>query len=231
MTGQPNEELARTVALETCQKRVEAAKLTVKCEIYAVGNKVVYARARPPMPPVPYVTRDPLVDRPFVADETPMVRERQPEQSCGTTARRKKFKTLAMGASGGVWFFFGHDTSDEAVRRALEICGSNAGTPCLIVAVDDNFVVQVPKTMKAVSFFRPATNSLVVSSERDFLARRYASQTKGWNAVAASMNGKIGIALGADSEEAAVKAALADCAKVDRECRIIAIGPFSVEPL
>ena len=45
------------------------------------------------------------------------------------------------------------------------------------------------------------------------------------------MNGKTGVAFGAESEEAAVKAALADCAKVDRECRIIAIGPFSVEPL
>ena len=230
VTGQPNEELARNVALETCQRRVEAAKLTVKCELYAVGDKVVYARARPPMPPVPYVTRDPLVDRPFVADETPMVREGS-RNNVRNYSAAKKFKALAMGASGAVWFFFGHDTSDEAVRRALELCGSNTGTPCLIVALDDNFVVQVPKTMKAVSFFRPATSPHVVSSEREFLARRYASPPKGWHAVAASMNGKIGIAFGADSEEAAVKASLADCAKVDRECRIIAIGPFSVEPL
>jgi hypothetical protein len=36
---------------------------------------------------------------------------------------------------------------------------------------------------------------------------------------------------GAETENAAVKAALADCARVDRECRIIAIGPFTVEPL
>ena len=39
------------------------------------------------------------------------------------------------------------------------------------------------------------------------------------------------VGLGAETEDAAVKAALADCAKVDRECRIIAIGPFTVEPL
>ena len=45
------------------------------------------------------------------------------------------------------------------------------------------------------------------------------------------MNGKTGTAFGAESEDAAVKSALADCAKIDRECRIIAIGPFSVEPL
>ena len=101
----------------------------------------------------------------------------------------------------------------------------------MIIAVDDNFVVPVPKTMKATGFFRPATNSFVAANERDFLARRYASATKGWNAVATSVNGRSGVALGAETEEAAVKAALADCAKVDRECRIIAIGPFTVEPL
>jgi adenylate cyclase len=49
--------------------------------------------------------------------------------------------------------------------------------------------------------------------------------------VAASLNGKTGATYGADSEDAAVKSALADCAKIDRECRIIAIGPFSVDPL
>ena len=73
--------------------------------------------------------------------------------------------------------------------------------------------------------------SFVAANERDFLARRYAGATKGWNAVASSVNGKTGVALGAESEDAAVKAALADCAKVDRECRVIAIGPFSVDPL
>jgi adenylate cyclase len=101
----------------------------------------------------------------------------------------------------------------------------------MIVAVDDNFVVPVPKTMKATGFFRPSTNSFVAANERDLLARRYAGSTKGWNAVATSANGRSGVGLGADTEDAAVKAALADCAKVDRECRIIAIGPFTVDPL
>jgi hypothetical protein len=71
----------------------------------------------------------------------------------------------------------------------------------------------------------------VAANERDLLARRYANLPKGWTAVAASLNGKTGATYGADSEDAAVKSALADCAKIDRECRIIAIGPFSVDPL
>jgi len=85
--------------------------------------------------------------------------------------------------------------------------------------------------MKAVGFFHAATSSFVAANEREFLARRYAAGTKGWSAVAASVNGKTGAVFGAETEEAAVKSALADCAKVDRDCRIIAIGPFSVEPL
>jgi adenylate cyclase len=231
VTGQPSEELARTVALDTCQKRVEAAKVTVKCELYAVGNKVVSSRAHPPMPPVPYVVRDPLVERPFTADEVPLVRDQAKDNIRRNYASARKPKAIALAPVNGYTFFTAQDTADEAIRRALELCGSNAGSPCMIVALDDSFVVPVPKTMKPTGFFRPTTNSFVAANERDFLARRYAGSTKGWNAVASSVNGKTGVALGVENEDAAVKAALADCAKVDRECRIIAIGPFSVDPL
>lgn len=231
VTGQPSEELAKTVALDTCQKRVEAAKLAIKCEIYAVGNKVVSLRAHPPMPPAPYVVRDALVERPFVVEEMPLVREPTKDNLRRNYVTVRKSKAIALGPLGGANFYTAQDTPDEAIRRALELCGSNAGSPCMIVALDDNFVVPVPKTMKATGFFRPTTNAFVAANERDFLARRYAGATKGWNAVAASVNGKTGAALGAETEDAAVKAALADCAKVDRECRVIAIGPFSVEPL
>jgi adenylate cyclase len=232
VTGQPNEELAKSAALDTCQKRVEAAKLTAKCELYAVGNKVVYTRARPSMPPAPYVTRDAIVERPFAAEELPVfIRDTQRSGLQKNYLAAKKFKALALGSGGGTWFFFGHDTSDEAVRRSLEFCGSNTGTPCMVIALDDNFVVPIPRTMRAVSFFRPATSSFVATSEREFLSRRYANLPKGWHAVAASGSGKIGVAFGVETEDVAVKTALADCAKVDRECRIIAIGPFSVEPL
>ncbi len=231
VTGQPNEDIAKNVALDTCQKRVEAQKVNLKCEIYAVGNRVVYTRAHPPMPPAPYVTRDVLVERPLVADEVPFVREPAKAGLQKTYMSARKSKAVALGPGGALYYYYNHDTADEAIRRALELCGSNAGTPCMIIALDDSFVVPIPKTMKAINFFRPATNSFVAANEREFLARRYAGAPKGWSAVAASINGKTGAVFGAESEDAAVKSALADCARVDRECRIIAIGPFSVEPL
>jgi adenylate cyclase len=36
--------------------------------------------------------------------------------------------------------------------------------------------------------------------------------------------------LKAASEQEAVDGALADCANQDRSCRVVAIGPFAVEP-
>src|SRR5258707_10702286 len=39
---------------------------------------------------------------------------------------------------------------EEAVRRALENCGFVTGVPCMVVAVDDVFVVPVPTALKAV---------------------------------------------------------------------------------
>jgi hypothetical protein len=38
------------------------------------------------------------------------------------------------------------------------------------------------------------------------------------------------VSIKAANEQAAIDGALADCGKQDRSCRVIAIGPFEVEP-
>ncbi|MCP1747014.1 adenylate cyclase [Bradyrhizobium japonicum] len=48
--NQPTEEAARNMALEQCQKRADAAQSPRRCELYAVGNDVVYTHGKPPMP-------------------------------------------------------------------------------------------------------------------------------------------------------------------------------------
>jgi hypothetical protein len=40
-----------------------------------------------------------------------------------------------------------------------------------------------------------------------------------------------GLGLKGASEQAAVKEALTDCAQHDSDCRIVAIGPFTVGPI
>jgi class 3 adenylate cyclase len=64
---------------------------------------------------------------------------------------------------------------------------------------------------------------------RDDLARRLGNGG-GWTAVAAGHSGKVGLIVKAASEQAAIEDAMSDCAKQDHSCRVIAIGPFAVEP-
>jgi adenylate cyclase len=100
--------------------------------------------------------------------------------------------------------------------------------PCAIIAADNVFVVAVPATMKAAGFFRAATEQAIAPAERDDVARRLAGNPGGWNAVAVGLRGHAGLSLKAGSEAEAVSQALADCGARDQECRVIAIGMFSV---
>jgi adenylate cyclase len=100
----------------------------------------------------------------------------------------------------------------------------------MIVAVDDRFVVAIPTTMKVIGFFQASTNALILPELRSEASRRLGNVTTGWSAVAVGNGGDPGFALGALSEQAAIDSALANCSTRDRNCRVIAIGPFLVEP-
>jgi adenylate cyclase len=84
--------------------------------------------------------------------------------------------------------------------------------------------------MKVSGFFQANTNALILPELRSDVARRLGDATTGWNAVAVGTGGNPGLALGALSEQAAIDGAMADCGTRDRNCRVISIGPFSVEP-
>jgi class 3 adenylate cyclase len=230
ITGQADDETAKTAALDMCQKRADAVTPGRQCELYAVGNTVVYGRGHPPMPPTPWIARDPSIERPLVAGEIPLLREQGKTRIEKAYVPGHKPKALAVASAGGYGFYLNQESVDEAARRALEFCGGAAGVPCIIVAVDDEFVVPIPATMKPVGLFRPATSAAVAPGLREDLAQRLANAPGGWSAVAVGDGAKIGLGLKATSEQEAINGALADCAKQDRSCRVIAIGPFSVEP-
>jgi len=229
-SGQADDESAKAAALEMCQKRADALPQRVqrKCEIYAVGNTVVDARAHPPMPPVPWVAHDASIERPLVASEVPLIRDAGKANVERAYLAGRASKAIALGPQGGFYFLSNQQSDDEAVRRALEICGGNAGVPCLIVAVGDNFVVPVPTTMKATGFFRPASTDAIAPGLREDVARRLGNGS-GWTAVATGASGRAGVASHATNEQGAIDAAMADCAKQDTSCRVIGIGPFAVE--
>ena len=230
VTAQPSEEAAKSGALEQCQKRADNAQPTRKCELYAVGNTVVYSHGRPPVPPQPWFRRDPSIEKPFVAKDLPLVRDQGKARIENTYPPARKIKSIAIGPGGAYFFNSGDENTEESVRRNLEACGAFAGVACMVVAIDDAFVVPVPSTLKVIGFSHPERNSSIAADAREDVARKLADASSGWSAVAVGAGGRPGVAVKAANEQAAVNGALGECVKRDSDCHIIAIGPFAVGP-
>ncbi|MGJ5082807.1 adenylate/guanylate cyclase domain-containing protein [Bradyrhizobium sp. HKCCYLS3013] len=229
VTGQASDDAAKSAALEQCQQRADNANGPRKCELYAVGDNVVYVHSKPPLPPQPWVRHDPLTERAFSAAEMPLVRDTGRARLEANYGTARRTKAIALGPGGQFFYSVGGDLVDDVVRRNLEACGAQAGTACIIVALDDAFVVPIPTVMKATGFFHAAIHQAIAPEAREEVARRLEAATSGWNAVAVGTAGHPGFSLNGDREETAIGGALADCATRDSDCRVIAIGPFTVE--
>jgi class 3 adenylate cyclase len=227
---QQSEEAAKTAALEQCAKRADAAQSPRKCELYAVGNTIVYPHSPPPMPAVPWVKHDASTERPFAAKNMPLVRDVGRERLDKSYLSAKTSKAIALAPGGQAIFYSGIESIEEVSRRTLESCGALAGVPCMIVAVNDVFVVPVPTLMKVTGFFQAPSNASIAADARDDVVHKLAEASSGWNAVAVGASGRPGLGLKAGSEQNAMNDALGNCAKRDSDCHVIAIGPFTVAP-
>jgi hypothetical protein len=231
VVGQPSDEAARSAAVELCQKRSDSAGIVGRrCEIYAVGDIVVYPHIKPPMPPRPWIRHDPSTARPFASKDVPLIRDQGKARLEAAYVSGRKSRAIAVGPGGQFIFNTNSESVDESARRSLESCAAIAGVPCMIVAADDDFVVPVPSMMKAIGFFHAASNSSIVADARDDVVRKLNDASSGWNAVAVGAQGRPGLGLKAANEQSAINDALANCAKRDTDCHVIAIGPFSVGP-
>jgi hypothetical protein len=230
VVAQPTEEAAKTAALEMCQKRADNFQPLRQCELYAVGNRMVYQHGRPPVPPMPWVRHDPSTERAFAVKEIPLVRDPGKARLEAVYAPGRKSKSIVIGPVGQFFYNFGLDNIEEAVRRNLETCGAVIGVACVVVAVDDVFVVPVPALMKATGFFHPASNASIIATSRDDVVRQLGEAASGWNAVAVGTAGRPGLGLRQNSEQNAISDALGNCVKHDTDCHVIAIGPFTVGP-
>jgi len=230
-TGQKDDETAKIAALASCRKAANAVGHSQQCSLYAVGDAVVYTGGRPPLPPEPWVVRDPMIERPFVAKDIPLLND-------ASRAYLAKWygvpglyaKALAVSPLGADSSYRRQGSPEEAERRALQACGSYGGVPCMIVAVNESFVVPITTTMRITGFFQARDNPALAPDAREAVARRIGNDLGGWSAVAAGAAGRAGLGTKATSEQAAIDGAMADCNSQDRSCRIIAVGPFSVEP-
>jgi adenylate cyclase len=181
------------------------------------------------MPVPPWLVRDPAVEAPFELGRVPLLTERrrpfiQPFQDW------RKPRALAMSATGQYGGNSGK-TIEEAVRRALEWCGHNSGVACIILAVDEVFVLPIPSSMKVVGLVQSGPIDVIAPELRDDVAQRLHNSRTGWNAVAVGASGRAGLKLGAGLEQAAIDGALEACGQRDRDCRVIVLGPFLVARL
>ena len=228
--GQQNEEAAKGAAVEQCQKKADDIQSPRKCELYAVGNTIVYPHGKPPLPPQPWIRHDPSIEKPFSAREMPLVRDAGKARLESYYTPGRKTKSIAMGPGGQFFYNIGVEAIEDSARRNLESCGAVTGVACMIVAIDDAFVVPVPSTLKVTGFFQAAISSSIAAHARDDVSRKLANASSGWSAVAVGASGRPGLSLKAPSERNAVNEALGDCVKHDSDCHVIAIGPFSVGP-
>ena len=229
ISAQADDNTARAAALENCRQATDAGGRKDRCDLYALGNTVVYTGTYPPLPPEPWLVANTSVERPFDAMNLPLVGDRTKAMLAKEYGDGAKPKALAISSVGAWSSVHAQSSLDEAIRRTLEWCGRH-GAPCMIVAVDDRFVVAIPTTMKVNGFFQATTNALILPELKSGVARRLSNVTTGWSAVAVGTGGGPGLALGVISEQAAIDGALTDCSTRDRNCRVIAIGQFLVEP-
>ncbi|MGB6661348.1 MAG: hypothetical protein WBE90_20235 [Xanthobacteraceae bacterium] len=128
-SGQADDKSAKAAALDMCQKRADALPQQRKCELYAVGDTIVYTHGHPPMPPTPWVTHGASIERPLVPGDIPLMRDGGKTNIERNYLPGRSSKALALGPLGGFYMLHGQQSEDEAARRALELCGNMPACP------------------------------------------------------------------------------------------------------
>jgi DNA-binding winged helix-turn-helix (wHTH) protein len=222
-----NLDAAKEEALQRC---ATLAKLTNPtpgpCALFAVGSEIVWPEEKLRLPWPADIHAVPL-DIPFVAADLPTI----PDYRRLRLVIDKKYpaaaghKALALGQER--FFFASAKTSEaEAVRLTVERCADFAQAPCLLVAVDGFFTVQLPKLRQVTQLFMLASETAIPEAERQRIATIY--QRSDWRALARGSGGTWHAVAGATSEAVAIEQAMKLCAARDQGCRIYAIGNFRV---
>jgi len=223
--GQQNEETAKGAAIEQCQKKADAIQSPRKCELYAVGNTICLS-AWQAAAAAAAVDQARSVDRKAFRGQGNAACARRRKGEAGKLLCAGRKNQVDRGRSGrAILLQSRRGAVEDSARRNLESCGAVAGVPCMIVAVDDAFVVPVPSTLKVTGFFQAAIGSSIAADARDDVSRKLANASSGWSAVAVGASGRPGLALKAANEQNAVNEALGNCVKRDSDCHVIAIRP------
>ena len=194
------------------------------CAIYAAGSEIVWPGDRLRLPWPADIHATPL-GIPFAAADLPTVPAFRRSAIEARYRAAPGHKALAIGQER-FYFADARGTQAEAVRLALEDCVDFVQAPCLLVAVDDSFTVQIPKLRRVTQLFTLAGQTAIADAEKQRIAAIY--QRRDWRALARGGLGTWHAVAEAPSEAAAIDQALALCAASDRDCHVYAIGNFRV---
>ena len=231
--GRIDSEIARRVALEDCnatvEREVRVRRPYDRCMIYAEGNEVVWSFHPPPMPPLPHIPPTlPSPPIPFDAAAVPLVTPQARRNLAEHYAVSRRHRALVLGPNRFDWWT-PSVTAVDAVRRTLQICGHLSNRPCVVYAIDDTVLVRVPQRHRVTDIFTPQEVLGLAGGNRGEVERYLVSND--WRAIAMGTGGRLGIVSGRASEDQAVAEALAACAAAGGEnCKLLAIGPFVVDP-
>lgn len=216
-----SEAVARDKALAACKGATNE-----DCEIYAVGDSMVWPHPLPAMPPQPWLREVAGGGEPFDPDRLPFVRASD-RALIESFSERPLPRALSINDDGLIGMSWGGAGRLDPVRRSLEFCGDRAGVPCLLAAVDDRFAFPFPEGVVIEGLFRPDSDVALTPPQRDQVMAVYAGPD--WRAVAVGTGG-IGATVGRASQREAVDSALAECSRAAPDCRILAINGFRVAP-
>jgi hypothetical protein len=112
---------AKAAALDNCRQATdEAGHKDFRCDLYALGNTVVYTGGHPPLPPQPWLVPNPSVERPFDPMYVPLIGDRPKTTLAKDYGSGAKSKALALSPTG-VWSYVsGNSSPEEAIRTSLQ---------------------------------------------------------------------------------------------------------------
>jgi DNA-binding winged helix-turn-helix (wHTH) protein len=216
--GAQTAEKAQEAALQGC-----FAKLKRPCRVYAAGLDVVWSEQSIPLPVSRDVRTEPL-GIPLDPHTIPLILNK--ERKVIADQMRTSDMPHVLALSTGRYLGQHSPTRREAVRTALERCSFRYGRPCLILAVDGDLTIRIPRTRRVLRTLLPSTDLEIPDADKERVARIY--QGREWRALARGETGSWHAIADAPSEVAAIEAALKACEKADSGCRLFAIGNFRV---
>jgi DNA-binding response OmpR family regulator len=225
-SGAVDDAAARNEALERCRERDKGGF----CRIYAVGDSVVWPSSSLPLP----LAADIRADRPTQPAMTPETLDKawrtmwqnEPPSSLTDYARGRDHRALAVGATRTFYGTADRPSRDDAIRVAIERCSDFARTPCVLIAVDGGWTVEMPRSYAIAAPFTLAGESQMSEAERKDVARVYAGRD--WRALARGRSGRWYAVEGRETEAAAVDEAMKACRAAEAECILHAIGNWRV---